>query len=172
MFQRPTRPSSNACTSQSTLIKVRGVGNQFQKTTADSYKSDREMTVCEMQDAQDRARKDHDEARKTFETKLAKLEKTKAKLSDEVRNANTSAPWDIGLGRLYCGAVGLILPRKRTLRGRVVRQRAASHDVFVDPFCWRGQADHGAECGARWSIRRISPAWSRSGFDSRTARLS
>ncbi|HST08145.1 MAG TPA: LptF/LptG family permease [Gemmatimonadaceae bacterium] len=108
------------------VIKVRGVGNQFQKTTADSYKSDREMTVCEMQDAQDRARRDHDDARKTFETKLAKVEKTKVKLSDEVRNANTSAPWDIGLGRLYCEAVGLILPRKAHAQGAVVRQRAAS----------------------------------------------
>ena len=38
------------------LIRVRGVGNQFQKTTLDSYKSDREMTVCEMQAAQDRVR--------------------------------------------------------------------------------------------------------------------
>jgi lipopolysaccharide export system permease protein len=94
------------------LIRVRGVGNQFQKTTADSYKSDREMTVCEMQDAQDRARQDHDAARKTFETKLAKVRKTKAKLSDEVLTTNTNAPWDIGLGRLYCKAVDLILPKK------------------------------------------------------------
>src|SRR3954463_1155911 len=74
------------------IIRVRGVGNQFQKTTAESYKSDREMTVCEMQDAQDRARQDHDAARKTFETKLAKVRKTKAKLSDEVLTTNTNAP--------------------------------------------------------------------------------
>ena len=108
------------------VIKVRGVGNQFQKTTADSYKSDREMTVCEMQDAQDRARQDHDEARKTFETKLAKLKKTKAKLSNDVLTANTSAPWDIGLGRLYCKAVDLILPKKAHAQGAAARQRVAA----------------------------------------------
>jgi lipopolysaccharide export system permease protein len=47
------------------LVRVRGVANQFQKTEKDSYKSEREMTVCEM-DAQyqdgvhqlDRARAD------------------------------------------------------------------------------------------------------------------
>src|SRR5947207_10773986 len=64
------------------LIRVRGVGNQFQKTTADSYKSDREMTVCEMQAAQDRARREHEVARIEFEKQLAKLKSEKAKLNN------------------------------------------------------------------------------------------
>jgi lipopolysaccharide export system permease protein len=89
-------------------IRVRGVGNQFQKTTADAYKSDREMTVCEMQEAQNRARVDHDLARKQFDKLLTGLKKSKAMLSKDVLNANTSAPWDIGLGRLYCNGVALV----------------------------------------------------------------
>jgi lipopolysaccharide export system permease protein len=89
-------------------IRVRGVGNQFQKTTADAYKSDREMTVCEMQEAQNRARAEHDVARKQFDKTLADLKKSKAMLSKDVLNANTSAPWDIGLGRLYCNGVALV----------------------------------------------------------------
>lgn len=89
-------------------IRVRGVGNQFQKTTADAYKSDREMTVCEMQAAQNRARVDHDMARQQFDKSLADLRKSKAMLSKDVLNANTSAPWDIGLGRLYCNGVALV----------------------------------------------------------------
>ena len=93
------------------LIRVRGVGNQFQKTTADSYKSDREMTVCEMQAAQDRARKEHQQVRKEFEKTLASLRKAKAKVSNEVLNEDPSEPWDIGLGRLYCGAIALLTPR-------------------------------------------------------------
>ena len=48
------------------LIRVQGVGNQFQKTTADSYKSDREMTVCEMQAAQDKARREHHRRASSF----------------------------------------------------------------------------------------------------------
>jgi len=96
----------------STRVRVRGVGNQFQKTTADSYKSDREMTVCEMQAAQDRARRDHDQARK-----LAALKKSKAKLSPDVLHTDTSAPWDIGLGRLYCNAMALFKPKEARAQG-------------------------------------------------------
>jgi lipopolysaccharide export system permease protein len=93
------------------LVRVRGVGNQFQKTTADSYKSDREMTVCEMQAAQDKARKEHQLARKDFEKTLASLRKAKAKISKEVLAEDPSEPWDVGLGRLYCSAIGSLKPR-------------------------------------------------------------
>ncbi len=94
------------------LIRVRGVGNQFQKTTADSYKSDREMTVCEMQAAQDKARQTHEQARKEFLAKRAALEKAKSMLSKTVIDARTSPPWDVGLGRLYCKAIALFAPKK------------------------------------------------------------
>ena len=93
------------------LIRVRGVGNQFQKTTSDSYKSDREMTVCEMQAAQDRARTEHEVVRRDFEKTLASLRKSKVKLSKEVLEQDPSGPWDIGLGRLYCKAITLLAPK-------------------------------------------------------------
>lgn len=95
----------------STLIRVRGVGNQFQKTNVDSYKSDREMTVCEMQEAQDRSRHDHAAAQLDFQRTLASLRKQKAKLSKEVLAVDPSPPWDIGLGRLYCKIAGLVVPK-------------------------------------------------------------
>jgi lipopolysaccharide export system permease protein len=94
------------------LIRVRGVGNQFQKTTAETYKSDREMTICEMQAAQDRARREHEAVRKEFLAKRAALVKSKAMLSKGTINADTSLPWDVGLGRLYCGAIALLAPKK------------------------------------------------------------
>jgi len=99
------------------LVRVRGVGNQFQKTTADSYKSDREMTVCEMQEAQDRARRDHQVARVEFDKKLAKLKAEKAQLSKDVLNTNPNTPWDVGLGRLYCNAMALLAPKKAKAQG-------------------------------------------------------
>jgi lipopolysaccharide export system permease protein len=95
----------------STLIRVRGVGNQFQKTNVDSYKSDREMTVCEMQDAQERSQREHAAAEKDFAKNLALLRKAKAKISTEVLAVDPSPPWDIGLGRLYCGLVALVVPK-------------------------------------------------------------
>ena len=39
------------------LIRVRGVGNEFQKTQNDTYKGEREMSVCEMQRNAVQARK-------------------------------------------------------------------------------------------------------------------
>jgi lipopolysaccharide export system permease protein len=99
------------------LIRVRGVGNQFQKTTGDAYKSDREMTVCEMQAAQDRARRDHDLARDRFLRGRAELEKSKVLLPKTVINARTSPRWDVGLGRLYCKAIALVLPKKAQAQG-------------------------------------------------------
>jgi lipopolysaccharide export system permease protein len=99
------------------VIRIRGVGNQFQKTTTDSYKSDREMTVCEMQQAQNRARYDHEMVRKDFVATLAALRKSKAKVSKEVAAQNTNPPWDIGLGRLYCKAIAALAPKTAAAQG-------------------------------------------------------
>ena len=108
------------------LVRVRGVGNQFQKTTGESYKSDREMTVCEMQQAQNKARADHEDARKQFEKKLAELRKSKTVLSKDVLNAKTDAPWDIGVGRLYCKAMAALLPKTAKAQGVQSAQGASS----------------------------------------------
>jgi lipopolysaccharide export system permease protein len=110
-------------------IRVRGVGNQFQKTTADAYKSDREMTVCEMQEAQNRARFDYDVAHKQFDKTLASLKKSKAMLSKDVLNANISAPWDIGLGRLYCNGVALVAKELAKLAPKQAKAQGVSPTV-------------------------------------------
>jgi hypothetical protein len=85
------------------------------------------MTVCEMQDAQEKARREHEAARREFLTKLAVVKKAKAVPSKEVLNAKVNAPWDIGLGRVYCKALALLQPKaahaqavSSTFRGRVI----------------------------------------------------
>jgi lipopolysaccharide export system permease protein len=84
------------------FIRIRNVGNQFQKTTTDAYKSDREMTVCEMQAAQDKARREHDAAGREFVRARAAAIKRGAKQQKQLLEAKTRAPWDVGLGRIYC----------------------------------------------------------------------
>ena len=141
------------------LIRVRGVGNQFQKTTGDSYKSDREMTVCEMQEAQDRARRDHEVARVEFEKKLVKLKSEKAKLSPDVLNTNPNTPWDIGLGRLYCKAVAFVLPKKAKAQGtpppprRLTLPQTATSTPRTAPRgpAWEGYAVPTNQAGASTS---------------------
>jgi lipopolysaccharide export system permease protein len=91
----------------STFIRMRNVGNQFQKTTSDAYKGDREMTVCEMQAAQDKARNEHEAARKEFVRARALAIKQGIKLTETALKAKTSAPWDVGLGRIYCKALSI-----------------------------------------------------------------
>ena len=126
------------------LVRVRGVGNQFQKTSADSYKSDREMTVCEMQAAQDKARRDFQTARKEFLGGRAELQKSKAKLSEAVIDARTSPPWDVGLGRLYCNAIAMFLPKKAHAQGvrsgpRGIPLEGASSTPAIAPPVSSGQ---------------------------------
>jgi lipopolysaccharide export system permease protein len=115
------------------LIRVRGVGNQFQKTTADSYKSDREMTVCEMQAAQDKARAAHEAARKEYLAKVAALQKSKAMLSKTVLDAKTTAPWDVGLGRVYCKAIALFAPKKAQAQAVSSTPRAIAPSAGLSP---------------------------------------
>lgn len=84
------------------LIRVRGVGNEFQKTQNDTYKGEREMSVCEMQRNEVVARKQFASARKDFIAKLSLARERKIKLSKEVLATRTAEPIDIGLGSAYC----------------------------------------------------------------------
>jgi lipopolysaccharide export system permease protein len=134
------------------VIKVRGVGNQFQKTTADSYKSDREMTVCEMQAAQDKARRDHEAARKDFLQKRSALLKSKAMLSKGVANAKTGPPWDVGLGRIYCKAFALIAPKKAQAQTVSSNQPVRASDKNLIAI-QRGPLPHSADVAQLEALR-------------------
>ncbi len=60
-LQEPARLQRNFFTTD--FIKVRGVGNQFESERADSmYKSDREMTICELQERVVQAARTRDSA--------------------------------------------------------------------------------------------------------------
>lgn len=63
-----------------------------------------------MQAAQDKARREYEAARREFITKRTAALKARQKLNREVMSARTWAPWDIGLGRAYCGLIGLFAP--------------------------------------------------------------
>jgi lipopolysaccharide export system permease protein len=129
----------------STLIRVRGVGNQFQKSGADSYKSDREMTVCEMQKAEDQARRDYAAARKQFDDGFTALTKAKVKLGKDVLAEHARAPWDIALGSLYCKAIALIAPKAAQAQAASsstvqTRQRILAPPRIVPPTTGAGTA--------------------------------
>ena len=80
------------------FVKVRGVGNQFESASPDSmYKSDREMTICELQSQVERAAKTRDSAWKVlyrWERKTAL-----AMQPDKLRP---------GLGSAYCALLSAL----------------------------------------------------------------
>ncbi len=90
------------------FVRVRGVGNQFEKTTTDTYKGNREMTICEMYAAEKKARVDFLQSRADFVRQRSILLRSRTTLSQSAKNANTATPWDVGIGRWYCEARGLL----------------------------------------------------------------
>ena len=53
------------------LVRVRGVGNRFEQTEKDDYKSEREMSVCEMSKGLEDGNEDLEQARTTLGNTLA-----------------------------------------------------------------------------------------------------
>jgi lipopolysaccharide export system permease protein len=93
------------------FIRVRGVADTLQRTEEDAYKSDREMSVCEMQEQVSQASHEFENARHHLGEALAA----------SARRAATGEPPGIsvvppgleshepfGLGRLYCAAVAAV----------------------------------------------------------------
>ncbi len=94
-------------------IRVRGVGNSFQRDSADGYKSDREMSICEMQE--DWARADTEKRRARGDLQRAVMAASRAVVTGDgaTRAPETrvppAAPLSGGIGRLYCGIVHPLL---------------------------------------------------------------
>ena len=84
------------------LIRVRGIGNEFQKTQNDTYKGEREMSICEMERNAVAGRVLFAGAKREFQEKVALARKRKIKLSKEVLATRTNTPFRIGLGEAYC----------------------------------------------------------------------
>jgi lipopolysaccharide export system permease protein len=84
------------------LIRIRGVGNEFEKTTNDTFKGEREMSVCEMERNAAQARAEFAAAKKDLQKSIAMAKQRHVKLGDDVLKTSTKLPLDIGIGRAYC----------------------------------------------------------------------
>ncbi|MEO5580840.1 MAG: LptF/LptG family permease [Gemmatimonadaceae bacterium] len=90
------------------LIRVKGVGNEFRKTTNDSFKGEREMSVCEMEHNASLARTSLTKAQKEFATTTTLARARKVRLGKEVLETRTGTPMSVGLGNAYCGLLGQV----------------------------------------------------------------
>jgi lipopolysaccharide export system permease protein len=115
-------------------IRVKGVQDVFIRDSTDTYKSDREMSVCELQGEVAKAERDFFRARERYD-RAAKVAKASPNGVVEVSVAAVAAMADTGriprarvrsLGRTYCDGVALVdtvaLP---WIRQRVTRVAAA-----------------------------------------------
>jgi lipopolysaccharide export system permease protein len=93
------------------FIRIRGVADTLQRTEEDAYKSDREMSVCEMQAQVSEASREYESARFYLAEALAASARRAA--TGEPPGV-TVVPPDVeshepfGLGRLYCHAVAAV----------------------------------------------------------------
>ncbi|HUQ20477.1 MAG TPA: LptF/LptG family permease [Gemmatimonadaceae bacterium] len=84
------------------LVRIKGVGNEFKQTTSDTFKGEREMSVCEMEKQARMSRHELSTARREFKAALAEAKKRKLKLLPEVYKTKFDNPITIGLGTAYC----------------------------------------------------------------------
>ena len=93
------------------FIRIRGVADTLQRTEEDAYKSDREMSVCEMQKQVSEAALEFENARFHFEEALAASAlrvATGAPPGPTVVPEGLESHEPFGLGRLYCDAVAAV----------------------------------------------------------------
>jgi lipopolysaccharide export system permease protein len=84
------------------LVRVRGVGNRFEQTEKDDYKSEREMSVCEMAKGLEDGNQDLDQARATLANTLAAATHYLA-TGEQLPAAKTPKPKvRLTAGGLYC----------------------------------------------------------------------
>ncbi len=140
------------------FVRVRGVGNEFEKTQNDNFKGEREMSVCEMQRNAAQARSRLTEARTEFRDKLSLAKKRKVKLSKEVLATPTQEPFTVGIGQAYCSLLGLVgvkalvaqSPPDTTLRRGAARAQLREGIRGINPGASAIEADRAA--AARDSI--------------------
>ena len=84
------------------LVRIRGVGNRFEQTEKDDYKSEREMSVCEMAKGLEDGNQDLDQARATLANTLAAATHYLA-TGEQLPAAKTPKPKvRLTAGGLYC----------------------------------------------------------------------
>ena len=107
---------------QRDAIRIAGVANQFQKSTTDQGKGNREMSVCEMQRDVDKARQDYQRAQDILQTGIQRAEMFHVKLDTSLTHLRFSRPSRVTLGGVYC-----------TLLGKVIKQKSDTNTTPTPP---------------------------------------
>ncbi len=122
------------------FIRVAGVANQFDLTSADSYKSDREMSICELQNEVSRSEHDRDAAQASLRGALdAALKSALTGLPATLPMSAAASPpsfpgtpaprsTHLSLGRVYCDAMRAVRRIRLPAHLALVRSASAAED--------------------------------------------
>ena len=122
---------------ETNMVKVKDVFNQLDRSTDDSFKSDREMSICEMQQEVAQAERDASQARAELRILLAASARRAATGVEAAREAPPPPQEGWSLARVYCRLTSGWGPKtaeaaepqrpepQRGERGRPARQNVA-----------------------------------------------
>jgi lipopolysaccharide export system permease protein len=91
------------------LVRVRGVANQFQKTDNDTYKSEREMSMCEMDAQFQRGARQLDVARQELATLLQNTVRSAVGAPPALPTAEAPSRTRTTSGDVYCSLITKVL---------------------------------------------------------------
>ena len=113
------------------FVRMRGVGNQYQQSTTDSYKGNREMTVCEMNLAVRRARSEYAMAQHDFLEAKRQAEEAHLGISKAAAKMKLNSPSSVDISSLYCGLINLF--RVKTAHAQTIRAASSTGATFPRP---------------------------------------
>ncbi|HUR91818.1 MAG TPA: LptF/LptG family permease [Gemmatimonadaceae bacterium] len=90
------------------LVRVRGVGNQFSESEGGTYKGEREMTVCEMEQSRRAAQRNYTTAQAEFAGLVREAKAAKVQLSREVLATSQDPPGEWSFSGAYCVLLGFL----------------------------------------------------------------
>ena len=110
------------------LVRVRGVGNQFQESQGGTYKGEREMTVCEMEQSRRAAQRNYTAAQGEFAGRVRAAKAAKIQLSRDVLATSQDPPREWSFSGAYCDLLALLsggradsAARTRAVAGAIAR---------------------------------------------------
>lgn len=89
------------------FVRMRGVGNEFEKSKTDSYKGNREMTICEMSYAVKRAKSDYLLAQEDFARAKKQAVEEHLGISPQAKKLKPKVPNSTDVSSLYCSLTHL-----------------------------------------------------------------
>jgi lipopolysaccharide export system permease protein len=120
------------------LIRVKGVGDQLTRSTNDDFKSDREMTICELQS--NVAAGEEAQGRAVIQVRRFMVEAAQAAATGVAPprgpGPTTAPPSRTGLGQVYCAGLGAV----DRFVGRISRRKARAAGAPAAPLAQPAQA--------------------------------